>query len=225
MCNDWWFPASCGLPSAGAVATGDPDEAGARFPPESGLMGHRKLALMIVGTALLGAALRPAARPTAAQEGTGRLSGPRRREQAQRLPDLPRSTRRGDDPELERPHNAFGKRLKAVRLELKKAGKPSGIPARLEAVADEDSDGDGVANLLELVTGHFPGEADDRPADGRARPGPRGDRRAEAQHRRICMEPVRASRTSRGSRRSVRRGRLRNPIDALHRRRARVARA
>ena len=36
--------------------------------------------------------------------------------------------------------------------------------ARIEAVADEDSDGDGVANLLELVTGHFPGEADDRPA-------------------------------------------------------------
>ena len=46
----------------------------------------------------------------------------------------------------------------------RKLGKPSGIPARIEAVADEDSDGDGVANLLELVTGHFPGEADDRPA-------------------------------------------------------------
>jgi hypothetical protein len=65
-----------------------------------------------------------------------------------------------------RPHNAFGKRLKAVRLELRKARKPSGIPARVESVADEDSDGDGVSNLLELVTGHFPGEADDRPASG-----------------------------------------------------------
>ncbi len=63
-----------------------------------------------------------------------------------------------------RPHNPFGKRLKAVRSELKKAGKPSGIPARVEAVADEDSDGDGISNLLELVTGHFPGEADDRPS-------------------------------------------------------------
>ena len=70
----------------------------------------------------------------------------------------------GADLEDARPHNAFGKRLKAARAELKKAGKPSGIPARIEAVADEDSDGDGVANLLELVTGHFPGEADDRPA-------------------------------------------------------------
>jgi hypothetical protein len=69
----------------------------------------------------------------------------------------------GADPEEERPHNAFGKRLKAVRVELRKAGKPSAIPARIEEVADEDSDGDGVANLLELVTGHFPGEADDRP--------------------------------------------------------------
>jgi hypothetical protein len=71
----------------------------------------------------------------------------------------------GADPAEDRPHNPFGKRLKAVRSQLKKAGKPSGIPARVEAVADEDSDGDGVPNLLELVTGHFPGEADDTPAE------------------------------------------------------------
>jgi hypothetical protein len=71
----------------------------------------------------------------------------------------------GADAAEDRPHNAFGKRLKAVRAELKKGGKPSGIPARVEAVAGEDSDGDGVPNLLELVTGHFPGEADDTPAE------------------------------------------------------------
>jgi hypothetical protein len=70
----------------------------------------------------------------------------------------------GADALEARPHNAFGKRLKAVRSELKKAGKSSGIPARVEAVAGEDSDGDGVTNLLELVTGHFPGDVDDRPA-------------------------------------------------------------
>ena len=70
----------------------------------------------------------------------------------------------GADLEDARPHNPFGKRLKRARAELKGLGKPSGILARIEAVADEDSDGDGVANLLELVTGHFPGEADDRPA-------------------------------------------------------------
>src|SRR5262249_14736379 len=49
----------------------------------------------------------------------------------------------GADPTEERPHNAFGRRLKAVRSQLRKAGKPSGIPARIEAVAAEDSDGDG----------------------------------------------------------------------------------
>ncbi len=71
----------------------------------------------------------------------------------------------GADAFDSRPHNPFGKRLKAVRPQLKKAGKASGIPARVEAIADEDCDGDGISNLLELVTGHFPGEAGDRPAD------------------------------------------------------------
>src|SRR5262249_55956750 len=56
----------------------------------------------------------------------------------------------GADPMEARPHNPFGKRLKAVRAQLRKAGKPSGIPARIEAVAGEDSDGDGIPNLLEL---------------------------------------------------------------------------
>jgi Protein of unknown function (DUF1553)/Protein of unknown function (DUF1549) len=67
----------------------------------------------------------------------------------------------GDEP---RPHNPFGKRLDALRSQLQKAGKRAGIRARIDAVADEDSDGDGVSNVLELITGHFPGEADDRPS-------------------------------------------------------------
>ena len=71
----------------------------------------------------------------------------------------------GTDAVDSRPHNAFGKRLKAVRATLKKPVRPSASPTRIEAIADEDSDGDGVSNLLELVTGHFPGEADDRPAE------------------------------------------------------------
>jgi hypothetical protein len=58
----------------------------------------------------------------------------------------------------EKPHNAFGKRLKAVRRELLTAGKPTDLTARILAIADEDSDGDGVPNLLELVTGHSPGD-------------------------------------------------------------------
>jgi hypothetical protein len=72
----------------------------------------------------------------------------------------------GSDALEARPHNPFGKRLKAVRSALKNVGKPSGIISRVEAIADEDSDGDGISNLLELVTGHFPGEVDDRPSSG-----------------------------------------------------------
>ncbi|MEO6810548.1 MAG: DUF1549 and DUF1553 domain-containing protein [Isosphaeraceae bacterium] len=67
-----------------------------------------------------------------------------------------------DDPET-KPHNPFGKRLKLVRKSLRKAGKKASIPERLDAVAEEDSDGDGAVNVLELLTGHNPGEADDIP--------------------------------------------------------------
>jgi hypothetical protein len=63
----------------------------------------------------------------------------------------------------EKPHNPFGARLKAVKKELRKAGKPITIAARLEAIADEDSDGDGVSNLLELLSGHYPGDPSDKP--------------------------------------------------------------
>src|SRR5690242_8170492 len=66
------------------------------------------------------------------------------------------------DPD-DKPHNPFGARLKAVRADLRKAGAKSGITDRLDVIADEDSDGDGVANLLELLAGRFPGEADDVP--------------------------------------------------------------
>ncbi len=65
--------------------------------------------------------------------------------------------------EEDRPHNAFGLRLKAVRAELRKAGKPADLEARLDAVLGEDADGDGVSNLVEILTGHQPGEPGDRP--------------------------------------------------------------
>src|SRR5262249_27830380 len=65
----------------------------------------------------------------------------------------------------EKPHNPFGARLKAVRRELSKAGKSTSIAARIEAIAEEDSDGDGVPNLLELITGHNPGDPNDKPTD------------------------------------------------------------
>jgi hypothetical protein len=78
----------------------------------------------------------------------------------------------GDDqPEGVKPHNAFGARLKAVKEELKKAGRKTDIVSRILAVADEDSDGDGVPNLLELAMGRYPGEAEPKPTPAEAAEG------------------------------------------------------
>src|SRR5262249_36672733 len=68
-----------------------------------------------------------------------------------------------DGPGDEKRHNPFGARLRAVKEELRKAGKRTALADRLEAIANEDSDGDGVANLLELLAGRFPGDPDDTP--------------------------------------------------------------
>lgn len=75
------------------------------------------------------------------------------------LPEIVGPTQEDD----EKPHNPFGVRLKAVREELRKAGQKSDIPARLDAIAEEDSDGDGTPNLIEILTGHNPGDPDDKP--------------------------------------------------------------
>src|SRR6266446_1227759 len=75
------------------------------------------------------------------------------------LPDRP-----GAKPEEgEKPHNAFGARLAAVRAELRRAGKKADLAARLDAIAEEDSDGDGAPNLLELLAGRAPGDPSDTP--------------------------------------------------------------
>jgi hypothetical protein len=73
------------------------------------------------------------------------------------LPDRP-----GAD-EGEKPHNPFGARIAALRAERKKAGKKAEIADCLEVIADEDSDGDGVPNILELLSGHNPGDPADKP--------------------------------------------------------------
>ncbi|MBI1831755.1 MAG: DUF1549 domain-containing protein [Planctomycetes bacterium] len=78
------------------------------------------------------------------------------------LPD-PKDKKSDDD--TDKPHNSFGQRLKAIKAELRKAGKPTSIDARLDAILDEDSDGDGVSNVLEILTGHAPGDKADRPSD------------------------------------------------------------
>ncbi|MBL8794259.1 MAG: DUF1549 domain-containing protein [Planctomycetia bacterium] len=78
----------------------------------------------------------------------------------------------GAQEEGEKEHNDFGARLKAVKKELMRAGKATDIVARVEAIADEDADQDGTKNLLEILAGHNPGEAADKPkADAVAKAG------------------------------------------------------
>src|SRR5262249_5601447 len=62
------------------------------------------------------------------------------------------------------PHNPFGVRLKELGRELKAAGKSWDLPARLRAAAAEDSDGDGVPNEIEILSGHAPGDPRDVPS-------------------------------------------------------------
>ncbi len=62
------------------------------------------------------------------------------------------------------PHNPFGDRLRALGEELEKQGRPHTIAVRLEAVAKEDSDGDGVANELEILGNGNPGDGKQAPS-------------------------------------------------------------
>src|SRR5690349_17428081 len=55
------------------------------------------------------------------------------------------------------PHNPFGTRLRLLGEELKAAGKKDDLAGRLETVATEDADGDGVANQTEILLGANPG--------------------------------------------------------------------
>src|SRR5207244_1740951 len=62
------------------------------------------------------------------------------------------------------PHNPFGLRLRELGRELHAGDKKSDISTRLAMIAREDSDGDGVSNETELLLGHAPGDAADKPA-------------------------------------------------------------
>src|SRR5262245_7621073 len=62
-----------------------------------------------------------------------------------------------------KPHNDFGKRVAEWRKERRKAGLANDIPAALDALADEDADRDAAPNLVEILTGHFPGDPKDVP--------------------------------------------------------------
>jgi len=76
------------------------------------------------------------------------------------LPDPPNQPADVSD----KPHNPFGARLRAVRRTLRQAGRKTDIETRLQSIADEDSDGDRVSNLVEILTGHAPGDPTDKPS-------------------------------------------------------------
>jgi Protein of unknown function (DUF1553)/Protein of unknown function (DUF1549) len=128
------------------------------------------------------------------------------------LPDPPGAA--SDALGSEKPHNAFGKRLAAVKHELRQAGKKTTIADRLDAIADEDSDGDGVSNLLELLTGHRPGDPTDRPTPAeleKARQTLVAFRQAKAAYPWRPFEPVRRPAVPA----ATEPGWVRNPIDAF----------
>ncbi len=65
--------------------------------------------------------------------------------------------------ELAPPHNAFGIRLATLGEELKAKGQAADIVARVARVGEEDTDGDGVSNDVEILSSHNPGVANDKP--------------------------------------------------------------
>ena len=62
------------------------------------------------------------------------------------------------------PHNLFGARLMRLGLELRARGAKSDIVTRLALISKEDSDGDGIDNLTELLLNHSPGDKCDLPS-------------------------------------------------------------
>ncbi len=64
---------------------------------------------------------------------------------------------------VEFPHNPFGDRLRQIGEETRQSGRPFDLDGRLNRIASEDADGDGVDNRTELLLGHNPGERDDIP--------------------------------------------------------------
>lgn len=64
------------------------------------------------------------------------------------------------------PHNPFGDRLRRVAGELSRQNKKTDIVTRLQFIAKEDADGDGVDNHTELLLGYAPGDPKSRPSSG-----------------------------------------------------------
>lgn len=76
------------------------------------------------------------------------------------------SDRKAPESLSEFPHNPFGNRLRRLGEELAAQGNKADIPQRLARILAEDADGDGTSNETELLLGHNPGDADDKPTEG-----------------------------------------------------------
>ena len=74
------------------------------------------------------------------------------------------STVKNPEDLAEIPHNAFGRRVRELGREMAGEGKGRDLGTRLAAVAEEDADGDGVANQTEILLGFGPGDGDDYPS-------------------------------------------------------------
>lgn len=71
------------------------------------------------------------------------------------------------------PHNAFGDALR-------KLGEDASLPDRIDQIANQDADGDGVPNLTELLLGTFPGDKADNPTRAQlSQAGEKADRFAQ----------------------------------------------
>ena len=73
------------------------------------------------------------------------------------------STKKSPESLKDFPHNPFGNRLRELGEQLRADGKKSDLATRLALLGNDDSDGDGVDNLSELLLGHNPGDARDQP--------------------------------------------------------------
>lgn len=111
------------------------------------------------------------------------------------------------------PHNPYGRRLASLGA---KAGEKNDLATRMQAIAKEDSDGDGVPNETEILLGRNPGDPKDFPSSDELKLAPK--RRAEfakflKSYRWQPFEPL--QRPSVPQVAAAQKSRVRNPIDAF----------